>query len=91
MKFVTVKCIDNLGRLLIPSEMRRFYGILPGITVGMTLKDNVIIISKEITKTQTLKKVDKLGRIIIPKNIRARFNSVVKIVPCDNEIHLIFT
>lgn len=41
-----VRCTDNLGRLVIPKEVRKQLGILPGEPVSMTFKDDKVIIEK---------------------------------------------
>ncbi len=88
MKFIAIREIDKLGRILLPIDVRRFYGILPGDEICMSLKENAIIVSKDIKANANVKTVDKIGRIHIPKKIREHLNSIVKIVPLDNEIHL---
>ena len=41
-----VRCTDNIGRLVIPKEVRKKLGILPGEPVLMTFKDNKVIVEK---------------------------------------------
>lgn len=41
-----VRCTDNLGRLVIPKEVRKKLGLLPGEPVLMTFKDDKVILEK---------------------------------------------
>lgn len=41
-----VRATDNLGRLVIPKEMRKKLGILPGEPVSMTFRDGKVIVEK---------------------------------------------
>ncbi len=91
MSFVATRKIDQLGRILIPIDIRRYYGMLPGEDVRIALKGEEVIISRAVTETSgIIKKVDRTGRIVIPKSIRKTGKSRVKIIPCEYEIHLIF-
>ena len=44
-KFVITKKVDNMGRVVIPVELRETYGIYPEGEVLMFLKENGIFIS----------------------------------------------
>lgn len=41
-----IRCTDNLGRLVIPKEIRKSLGLLPGEPVLMTFRDDKVIIEK---------------------------------------------
>jgi AbrB family looped-hinge helix DNA binding protein len=41
-----VRKVDSVGRILLPKELRRSYGIFPGDFVEVTTKDNGIFLIK---------------------------------------------
>lgn len=62
-----VRKLDSLGRVVIPKEIRREYGLEKGSTVEIKAKDGVILINKYIrpenktvTKRQVLEALDGL-------------------------------
>ena len=63
-----VRKIDNLGRITLPVEVRRRYGILTGDRVGLHLDGNIIRLSKDITGMS--RPVDELGRVALPMEYR---------------------
>lgn len=47
MKQLTmVRCLDNLGRLVIPAELRRAMGIAKGDPVQMRVEGKTVIVEK---------------------------------------------
>lgn len=41
-----IRCTDNIGRLVIPIELRREMGLLPGEPVHMFVQDGKVIVEK---------------------------------------------
>lgn len=63
-----VRKIDNLGRITLPIEIRRRYGILTGDRLAINLDGQTIRISKSITGMS--RPVDQLGRVALPMEYR---------------------
>ncbi len=59
MNFVTIREIDKLGRILLPVDVRKFYGINFGTNVTIKATDKEIIISLSEEKTFILKQLIK--------------------------------
>ena len=47
MKIKIIRQIDELGRLVIPADLRRHYGLKPGDKVWFTTCDDGILIHSE--------------------------------------------
>ncbi len=47
MNFVVTKTIDRLGRVLIPKELRNFYGLSENDTLRLIATDAGILLAKE--------------------------------------------
>lgn len=62
-KIVKKRKIDELGRIVLPIEMREQLGIKENNSLCMTLDSNRIILEKG-------REVDGLGRIVIPYELR---------------------
>ncbi len=92
MNFIATREIDDLGRILLPIDMRKFYGIYPGDVITIKYSESEIVISKSEQDTIRSKYVDKQGRILIPKYIRKMFGAEGKITvgirPQDDGIYL---
>ena len=57
-----VRKLDSLGRVVIPKEVRKEYGLHPGTTVEISAKDGVVGIKKYVrpeNKTVTKKQVEE--------------------------------
>ncbi len=92
MEFVSIRKMDELGRIILPVEIRRLYGIGVGDTLGIEATSYDIILSKECTSAEFTQYVDELGRITLPDEYRAQFNFKHKeelaVIPREDGIHL---
>ncbi len=66
-----VRCVDDLGRIVIPMELRRERGIKVKDPLSITREGNQIVLAPR-TKIDDgiVRKVDDLGRIVIPMELR---------------------
>ncbi len=48
MKFVTTRKVDELGRLIIPTEIRRFYNLNIGASLSVKSAGTEIVLSKTV-------------------------------------------
>ncbi len=91
MKFVSIRKVDELGRLVLPIEIRRFYDLNTGDALSVKSTGFEIVLSKD-EEADTERCVDELGRIVLPKEIRDKFRIQAKddlaIIPCEDGIHL---
>ena len=92
MKFELKRKIDNLGRIVIPVDLRTYYGITQGETLiilpvrdGIQIAKSEYFIMEELPDIESIVKIDSLGRLIIPSVFRNQyhFNSqdILSIVP----------
>ena len=92
MKFELKRKIDNLGRIVIPVDLRIYYGITQGETLiilpvrdGIQIAKSEYFIMEELPDIESIVKIDSLGRLIIPSVFRNQyhFNSqdILSIVP----------
>ena len=79
MKFELKRKIDAVGRIVIPSDIRKYYGISNGDTVvflsvrkGVQITKSDLFISEKLPKN-TIGTIDTLGRIVIPQAFRAKY------------------
>ncbi len=83
-----IKKFDELGRILIPIEIRRSIGIKEKDAIDIFLEGENIIINK-VNSTEKvfgfIRYVDELGRIVIPIEIRNYLKIVEK---CPVEVYL---
>ena len=91
MKFEMKRKIDNLGRIVLPIDLRNYYDISQGDTLVILPVKNGIHLSKpeyltinELTDA-TITTIDVLGRFIVPSVFRNRYqfkpNDILRIVP----------
>lgn len=74
-----IRKVDELGRIVIPIELRLKYGFLEGEEIEIFVKSSDIILRiPEPNCTGILRKLDSLGRIVIPIELRERFNILEK-------------
>lgn len=92
MKFELKRKIDNLGRIVIPVDLRIYYGMTQGDTLiilpvrnGIQIAKSEYFIMEELPDIESIVTVDSLGRLIIPSVFRNQyhFNSqdILSIVP----------
>lgn len=65
-----IRKLDNLGRIVIPIEIRRSFGIDTDDRVGISLDDRIIRIEALKEPHGMTRPVDRQGRIVPPKEIR---------------------
>ncbi len=68
-----VKKLDELGRVVIPSEIRKSFNYTKKQSIGIYIdqNENIIIDKKEKGVVRSL---DELGRVVIPNGIRKKIN-----------------
>ncbi len=95
MKIVTKRKIDELGRIVLPIELRRYFNLSKDDIVDIRATEYDIIISKATEGSSSKKTVDVLGRIYIPHEMREKFDmkpkSLIAILPFEDGIHLALT
>ncbi len=89
MDFVSIRVIDDLGRIVLPVDVRKFYSLNEGDSVSIKISGSEIFIVKGRAENCKVKVIDKIGRIVIPKTMRKELNiTKVKIIPSENGIRL---
>ena len=80
MKFEMKRKIDELGRIVLPIDLRNYYGIKSGDKVvllpvreGIQLAKAEYFIMNQISEDMAVN-VDELGRIVIPKEMRKKMD-----------------
>ncbi len=89
-----VRKIDDLGRIVIPKELRRTLKIQENDPLKIFIEDKYIAIKKNtLNETESIgivRRMDELGRIVIPKELRKtlkiRENNPLEIFVEDNTI-----
>ena len=88
MKFEMKRKIDELGRIVLPIDMRNYYEIVNGDSVvllpvreGIQIAKTDLFILNQMPQDIVVK-VDELGRIIIPSAIRKQFGFEPKDTMC---------
>lgn len=71
--------IDELGRVVLPIEIRNQFGYVEKDPIEIFMKNDKIILKKPILNSKEesvgiIRKLDELGRITIPKEIRNRLD-----------------
>lgn len=64
-----VRKIDNLGRFVLPIEIRRAQGVTDGDLIEISRREDTVVLRKE-KSVGIARKVDHLGRVVIPKELR---------------------
>lgn len=62
--------LDELGRLLIPIEMRKVLGIEKGDKLYVGIENGNVYLSKEFVEGFVQRKVNELSRVVIPIEYR---------------------
>lgn len=88
MKFEMKRKIDELGRVVLPIDLRNYYGITHGDEVvllpvrgGIQIAKAEFFIMDQLPKDVTVH-VDELGRIIIPSVFRKQYGLEAKDTLC---------
>ena len=78
MNFEIKRKIDTVGRIVIPSDLRKYYGISSGDTLvflsvrdGVQIAKSYLFISENLTSNM-IATIDTLGRIVIPCAFRTK-------------------
>lgn len=88
MKFEMKRKIDELGRLVLPIDMRTYYEIASGDSVVLLpVREGIQIAKADLFILNHLPNdlvvtVDELGRIVIPVTIRKQFEFEAKDTMC---------
>lgn len=88
MKFETKRKIDELGRIVLPIDMRNYYEIANGDRVVLLpVREGIQIAKADLFILNKLPRevvvtVDVLGRIVIPSAIRKQFGFEPKDTMC---------
>lgn len=71
-----VRRLDDLGRVVVPKEIRKSLGIKEGDSLGVELKDDKTIHLRKVSVDDTwlIRYIDELGRVQIPKEMRKFLN-----------------
>ncbi len=89
MNLNIMRKIDELGRVVLPIQIREFLNIETGATLCITFENGELHLSKD-RKPTMLRKVDELGRVVLPvealRALNLREKSIVNIRCVDNEI-----
>lgn len=98
MKFEIKRKIDELGRIVLPIDLRRYYGIENGDTIVLLpVRDGIQVakadyfilnqLSPEMAAT-----IDELGRFVMPSTFRTQYHiepkDTINIVPHETCILL---
>ena len=88
MKFEIKRKIDELGRIVLPIDMRNYYEIGSGDTVvllpvreGIQIAKTDLFILNQLP-SDIVVTVDELGRIVIPSALRKQFGFEPKDTMC---------
>lgn len=88
MKFEIKRKIDELGRIVLPIDLRNYYEIESGDTVvllpvrnGVQIAKADLFILNQLPKDVTVS-VDELGRIVVPAVFRKQFDLEAKDTMC---------
>lgn len=76
-----IKEIDNLGRILIPKEIRENFKFNYNDKMNVYLENDNIVIEKYIEDEEnntSTRNIDELGRVVIPVEIRDRLGIIEK-------------
>lgn len=72
-----VRKIDELGRIVIPMELRRSLTIVKGDAIEISAYKELIILEKSADKTDSssiVRNLDELGRIVVPVELRRKLD-----------------
>lgn len=86
-----VRKIDNLGRFVLPVEIRRTQGIKDGDLIEISRQKDTVVLSKQ-QSNGLARKIDHLGRVVIPIELRRLLDinegDPVEVFATKNEIIL---
>lgn len=92
MELICSRKIDELGRIILPIDVRHSYELSVGDTLAVKSTEFEIILYKSAKGMEIERTIDELGRINIPNEIRNQFNlkptDSLTILPCADGIHL---
>lgn len=54
--------IDDKGRITLPKELRKKFGLVPGETVDFVIVNEKILLNKKISAKSFMKRSDKLAK-----------------------------
>lgn len=78
-RVIIARKVDELGRIVIPKEMRDKLKIEQGQKLNISIKSKNIVLSINLEKEDGIAMtVDELGRILIPYQIREKMGIIAK-------------
>lgn len=72
--------IDDLGRIVIPAELRDCFGMHPGVKVFMEIERTALGLNLVLTTAVEdgdvgmTRKIDRVGRLVLPAEYRRKFS-----------------
>ena len=88
MKFEMKRKIDELGRIVLPIDLRRYYGIDNGDTIVLLPVREGIQVAKadyfilNQLPTEMAVNIDELGRFVMPSSFRTQYHIDAKDTLC---------
>ena len=88
MKFEMKRKIDELGRIVLPIDLRRYYGIKSGDSIVLLPVREGIQVAKadyfimNQLPTEMAVTVDELGRFVMPSSFRTQYHIEAKDTLC---------
>ena len=88
MKFEIKRKIDELGRIVLPIDLRRYYGIENGDTIVLLpVRDGIQVAKADYfivnqLSTEMAVVVDELGRFVMPATFRTQYHIEAKDTLC---------
>lgn len=77
-----IRRLDELGRIVIPSTLRKDLGLETGTKLEIYVQDDFISLIKyddtENNHMSLTRSVDELGRIVLPMSIRDKYDLIYK-------------
>jgi len=79
MKIYSVKTIDNIGRLILPGELRKDLSLESGTKLYLLPINSIVILytdvnKKDISPQSIVAEVDIFGRITLPRELMETMN-----------------
>lgn len=93
----SVRKVDELGRIVLPRDMREYLNCTQKSYVRVQVHDNSIYLTKteetdETSAAEPVRKIDELGRVLLPKEMRKKLaweaKDYIKIQITENAIIL---
>ncbi|MCL2386208.1 MAG: hypothetical protein FWC89_01545 [Defluviitaleaceae bacterium] len=67
------RTIDELGRFILPNELRKMQGFGAGDKIALTLADTIVVLHRPDSNPNcTICKIDELGMVELPHELRQK-------------------